>query len=299
MQFFYFLFNSKKYDIFFIWFADYHSFIPVFFSKMFKIYSAVNIGGYDADEILIGKPHSLKEKFRKFCVSYTVKNCSKLLPVSDVIKAYLKTAVDESKCSTVYCCVDTGSFSGDAGFDNKKNIVVTVGGGGEFIKEAKRKKLDYFIELGNEFNNRYPEYNAQFLAIGHNENTNTYNYLSSLIKSQNVKVLPLTKSIDELVELYKRASIYMQLSLYEAFGIAQIEAMLNGCIPVSNPGGAIPEIVGDAGFLIKEYDIEKYILIIKEILDKKHESLRLKNKQRVLNNFTLDVRRKKLLSILP
>jgi glycosyltransferase involved in cell wall biosynthesis len=180
----------------------------------------------------------------------------------------------------------------------KENLVVTVGGGGNFIKEAKRKRLDYFINLGEEFNLRYPEYKAEFLAVGHNKDTPVYEFLNNLIKANNVKLIPNTRSIEELVSFYERSSVYMQLSFYEAFGIAQAEAMLYGCIPLSNPGGAISEVIGNTGFTVANYDIEEYIKILKEIFDRKHENLREKAKLRVLNLFSLNARKTELLNFL-
>jgi glycosyltransferase involved in cell wall biosynthesis len=295
-QFWYLLFCIYKFKVVFIWFADYHSLLPIFFSKIFGKISVLNIGGYDADEILIGTPNGLKAKFRKFCVKYSVKNSTMLLPVSDVIKKYLTLAVPDSKCRTLYCCIDTELFNDK--IQAKENLIITVGGGGKFVKEAKRKRLDFFIQLANEFNSKYPDYKAMFFLIGHNENTPVYEYLNPMIKSHCVELKPVTKNPEELNEYYGKASIYMQLSDYEAFGIAQVEAMYCGCIPVSNPGGAIPEVVGDAGFLIANYDIEMYIRTIKEVLDKKHEDLRTKAHNRAENNFTLEIRKKMLNSIL-
>ena len=297
-QFWWLLFFIYRYKVIFIWFADYHSLLPVFFAKLTGKFSVINIGGYDADEILIGKPHSFKDKFRKFCVVYSVKNCSKLLPVSGIMKGYLEKAVSPDKCETVYCCVDTGMFPPPAEIPVKENIIITVGGGGAFIKEAKRKRLDLFIQLGNEFCQKYPEYNAQFFAIGHNAGSETYSYLLPMIKNKNVELKPATGSIDELISYYKKASVYMQLSFYEAFGIAQVEAMMYGCIPLSNPGGAIKEVIGNAGFTVENYDIDKYLQLIKEILDKKHEGLRLSAQKRAEQNFSLEARRIKLLEIL-
>ena len=297
-QFWWLLFFVYRYKVIFIWFADYHSLLPVFFAKLTGKFSVINIGGYDADEILIGKPVSLKDKFRKFCVVYSVKNCSKLLPVSDIMKSYLETAVERDKCETVYCCVDTEKFPPPEKIPDKENLIITVGGGGAFIKEAKRKRLDFFIQLGNEFSLRFPEYNAKFYAIGHDTESVTYRYLAPMVKNKNVEIKPATQSNDELTSYYEKASIYMQLSFYEAFGIAQVEAMLYGCIPVSNPGGAIKEVIGEAGFTVADYDLEKYIQTIKKILDKRHEGLRISARKRTLENFSMDSRRKKLLSVL-
>lgn len=297
-QFWWLLFFVYRYKVIFIWFADYHSLLPVFFAKLTGKFSVINIGGYDADEILPGSPNTLKDKFRKFCVTYSIKNCTKLFPVSDVIKSYLEKAVNSDKCETVYCCIDTDKFPPPEVIAPKENLVVTVGGGGAFIKEAKRKRLDFFIKLGEEFNKRFPEYNAKFYAIGHDKGTDTSRYLAEMITDKNVELKPLTGSVNELIDYYEKASIYMQLSYYEAFGIAQAEAMLYGCIPVSNPGGAIAEVIGDAGFTVENYDIDKYLQLIKEILDKKHEGLRLSAQKRAEQNFSLEARRIKLLQIL-
>lgn len=297
-QFWWLLFFIYRYKVIFIWFADYHSLLPVFFAKLTGKFTVINIGGYDADEILIGKPHSLKDKFRKFCVVYSVKNCSKLLPVSNIMKSHLETAVEPAKCETVYCCVDTEKFPPPENIPAKENLVITVGGGGAFIKEAKRKRLDFFIELGNEFSSRYPELNAKFFAIGHDAESETYKYLVPLMKSKNVELKPSTQSIDDLTTYYRSASVYMQLSYYEAFGIAQVEAMMYGCIPLSNPGGAIKEVIGNAGFTVDNYDLEKYIQLIKEILHGEHEDLRILAQIRAKQNFSLEARKVKLLKIL-
>ncbi len=297
-EFFYLLFNIYRFKVIFIWFADYHSLLPVFFAKLTGKISIINIGGYDADEILLGSPTSFKEKFRKFCVVCSVKNAARLLPVSNVIKSYLEKVVSPEKCETVYCCIDTKLFPPPAEIPQKENLIVTVGGGGKFIKEAKRKRLDFFIELGEEFNKRHSEYNAKFFAIGHNSDTNSYRFLSEMIKCKNIELRPATNTIEELISYYNKSSIYMQLSYYEAFGIAQAEAMLYGCIPVSNPGGAIAEVIGDAGFIVKDYNTNEYISIIKDILDKKHEGLRKKAQKRTVDNFSLIARKIKLMDIL-
>jgi len=289
-------FNGWRFDILFIWFADYHSLLPVFFCKILRRKCVINMGGYDADEIFIGEAKSLKEKFRKYCVKYSVKHAERILAVSNVIRGYVEGAIGKGKCETVYCCIDTSIFAPKAGY-HKENIIVTVGGGGEFVKEARRKRLDLFIEIGNNFSERYSHYNAKFWLIGHEKGSKSFEYLLPLIKSKNIELMPFG-SAQDLIGYFERASIYMQLSTYEAFGIAQAEAMLFGCIPISHSGGAIAEVVGEAGILVEDFDKEKYIQKIKEVLDGKHEELRAKARTRVKKNFSLEVRRKKLLSIL-
>jgi glycosyltransferase involved in cell wall biosynthesis len=60
----------------------------------------------------------------------------------------------------------------------------------------------------------------------------------------------------DLEELYRRASVYVQASWHEGFGMAIAEAMLAGCVPVVRTAGSMPEVVGDAGVLIDSSEPE-------------------------------------------
>ncbi len=55
---------------------------------------------------------------------------------------------------------------------------------------------------------------------------------------------------DDLLDLYRRAAVYVQASRHEGFGVSVAEAMLAGCVPVVTRAGALPEVVGDSGVLI-------------------------------------------------
>ena len=57
-------------------------------------------------------------------------------------------------------------------------------------------------------------------------------------------------SNDELVALYAASSIAVVPSEYEGFGLPAVEAMACGVPVVSSDGGALPEVVGDAGVVV-------------------------------------------------
>ncbi len=63
-------------------------------------------------------------------------------------------------------------------------------------------------------------------------------------------------SDEDLHAIYRRASVYVQASRHEGFGLAVAEAMLAGCVPVVMNVTAMPEVVGDAGMLIDSQDPE-------------------------------------------
>ena len=59
---------------------------------------------------------------------------------------------------------------------------------------------------------------------------------------------------DEFVWHYARASVAVVPSVYEGFGLPAGEAMACGVPVVSTMGGALPEVVGDAGILVPAAD---------------------------------------------
>src|SRR5680860_1338358 len=61
-------------------------------------------------------------------------------------------------------------------------------------------------------------------------------------------------SDEDLEELYRRASVYVQASRHEGFGLAVAEAMLAGCVPVVMNVTAMPEVVDGAGVLISSQE---------------------------------------------
>jgi len=61
---------------------------------------------------------------------------------------------------------------------------------------------------------------------------------------------------DEMVELYATSAMAVVPSLYEGFGLPAAEAMACGVPVVATTGGALPEVVGDAGVLVPPGDVE-------------------------------------------
>lgn len=81
-------------------------------------------------------------------------------------------------------------------------------------------------------------------------------------KGMNLATLPVTDRVrgrirlpgyvssQELAALYRSASALVYPSLYEGFGLPLLEAMSCGCPVVASNVSSIPEILGDAGYLV-------------------------------------------------
>jgi glycosyltransferase involved in cell wall biosynthesis len=95
---------------------------------------------------------------------------------------------------------------------------------------------------------------------------------------------------DELLDLYRRAAVYVQPSRHEGFGVSVAEAMLAGCVPVVTRAGALPEVVGDTGVQIDvPADPGAIAAAIGEALAR-GTGARAAARERVLREFSLDAR---------
>jgi glycosyltransferase involved in cell wall biosynthesis len=61
----------------------------------------------------------------------------------------------------------------------------------------------------------------------------------------------------ELRELYSVATAFVYVSLMEGFGLPILEAMAAGCPVVSSNLSSMPEVAGDAAFLVNPFDVEE------------------------------------------
>lgn len=55
---------------------------------------------------------------------------------------------------------------------------------------------------------------------------------------------------EEVRELFRRAAVALIPSSFESFGLVAVEAMSQGCVPIVAAGGALEEVVGDAGLTV-------------------------------------------------
>ena len=74
-------------------------------------------------------------------------------------------------------------------------------------------------------------------------------------------------SDEELVELYRGASVFLDPTRYEGFGYGVLEAMASGAPVVASDVTSIPEVVGDAGLLCDPSSPQSFADAIRRVLD--------------------------------
>ena len=70
----------------------------------------------------------------------------------------------------------------------------------------------------------------------------------------------------DLARLYAAATLYVQPSLTEGFGLPPLEAMACGTAVLSSTGGALPETVGDAAETLPPEDADRWAAAIRALL---------------------------------
>jgi len=79
-------------------------------------------------------------------------------------------------------------------------------------------------------------------------------------------------SSGQFVREYARAALAVVPSMYEGFGLPAGEAMACGVPVISTSGGALPEVVGDAGVLVPPGDPEALAGAVRDLLDHPHKA---------------------------
>lgn len=81
----------------------------------------------------------------------------------------------------------------------------------------------------------------------------------------------------ELAELYASASVYLDPSLQEGFGMQVIEAMACGTPVVCSNLSALPEVAGDAALLVDPQDVDAIARCLRVVLEDPRQRDRLAN----------------------
>lgn len=306
----YLLFSIWKYDLVYIWFADYLSILPVFFSKLAGKKCIICAGGYEATyipEINMGvyTYDTFSRSVRANCVKYSLKNCTAIYPVDETLientntyiysdtpgKPPLKDGIKnfipglKTDFNTLYLGYDHEIFIKPENI-LKENSVLSAG---LIINsdEFRRKGFDLLISAAKEM----PE--IKFVLIGLNDE-----YLEKIkkIKSDNVTLLGIVP-YKKLIEEYSKAKVYAQFSMFEGMPSSICEAMLCECIPVGSNVNGIPKIICDFGIIINERKPEHVIEAIKKAFSL-NNNYGLNAREHIIKQFNLTRREYELLNRL-
>lgn len=270
----------------FIWFADYHGFLPTLFARIFHKKRITVIAGYDVAAEKEYDYGVFLYKIRGYCAKFTLKYASYVFSVSQALIQDLYTHVPDTKAIVKHIPFGFDSEKWKPNFLIQKKAVLTISVT-DTHKRMKIKGIDVLIEVAK----LLPD--IPFTIAGVKENM--YEYLTQ-IKSDNVTLIP-TLPPEKIIELCQSHSVYAQLSVREGLPNAVCEAMLCGCIPVGTKRGGIPEAIGDAGYIIDSRNPQDIAPIIRKAV-KNPDYTPQKAREYIIQNYPKERRENAFLEVL-
>jgi glycosyltransferase involved in cell wall biosynthesis len=278
-------------DALYCWFASWNTFWIMLLAKILRKPSVLMIGGYDVASLPIANYGHQRGGLKKWVSRWAMGLADILIPFSRYSQGEAEkiAGIPADRMKMVYLGVP--DLPCPLSMAPRERMALTVGK----VEWAnlKRKGLEPFVRAATQL----PD--VQFVLVGVWADDSS-EYLRS-IAAPNVTFTGQV-SDEELIGYYRRASVYVQASLHEGFGLSVAEAMLAGCIPVITRAGSLPEVVGDCGVYCDSTEAVDIAVAIGTALNSPL-SARMQARGRILKEFPLEKRRKLLeqaiWSILP
>ncbi len=273
----------KRNDMLFIWFASWHSLLPVIFAALQKKLTVLVAGGYDTANIPEAKYGNQRNWFKRLVTRYILQKVSHIICNSQFsMKETLRVAdISPDKVSMIYHGIPDSGIRPAGKFDIALNV------GNVLEENLLRKGISLFLEAGQ----LLPAY--RFVQAGRWQD-NSHEKLRKCIAS-NVELKGFVEK-EELNTLFGQSRVYVQPSLHEGFGLSVIEAMQAGCIPIVSSRGALPEIVGKYGIILE--DLTPHAIAKSISLLDKYRFTPMEIRDFVLDNYNLDLRSRALLKCI-
>jgi glycosyltransferase involved in cell wall biosynthesis len=229
-----------QHDLVVGWFASWHTFLPLLFAYTLGKPSLLIVGGYDlANMPEIGYGHQ-RGGLKRWVSRVTIR-----LATCPTTYSYFNQAELKQNIGLPFDGIHVLYLGVSDPFDTgpeypRAPIVLTVGNVDR--SNLFRKGHEPFVRAAA----LVPE--ARFILVGAWKD-DAIDHLRA-IATPNVS-FPGRVDDATLLAHFRQASVYVQASLHEGFGLSLAEAMLAGCVPVVTHAGALPEVVAGAGIYVE------------------------------------------------
>lgn len=150
-------------------------------------------------------------------------------------------------------------YVGDANW--VKNLPFLIEGFNEIIKQTNLGDIKLVL-VGGVFLKKVENINHPEL-----ESLKIVNRLIDKLHLEDKVIRPGNLTTDELVGFYNLATIYIQPSIYEGFGLPILQAFACGTPVVSSNRGSLPEIGGQSAVYFDPENLKQFTSIIKELVE--------------------------------
>jgi glycosyltransferase involved in cell wall biosynthesis len=191
---------------------------------------------------------------------------------------------DPDAISVVHNGIDTDLFRPRPDVEEVPRRIMTTVSADVPIKGTR-----YLLEAFASVRREHPD--AELAVVGEFNDGGTVESLIADLGIADAITTHSEISYDRMVELYGSAAIAVVPSLYEGFGLPAAEAMACGVPVVSTTGGALPEVVGDAGRQVTPGNADALATAMLELLEDPAERERLgeRARERICDRFDWEV----------
>ncbi len=214
------------------------------------------------------------------------KKVSRLLPAIITVSQNTKRdlvsdfGLTEDQMHVIYNGVDTDVFRPLETITRDDKTLMTTASA-----DVPLKGLRYLLIAFSQLRQRHPD--LRLVVVGKARAGATDTLIDELGLHGHITFLQNITD-EALVKAYAKATIAVCPSLYEGFGFPAAEAMACGVPLVSTTGGALPEVVGDAGRLVEPANATALTDAIDDLLQKPllRNTLGARGRERMLSHFT-------------
>lgn len=160
-------------------------------------------------------------------------------------------------------------YVGDA--NSVKNLPFLIEGFSEIIKQPGFGSLKLVL-VGGVFLKKVENINHPEL-----ESLKIVNRMINKLNLEDRIIRPGHITTNELVGFYNLASVYVQPSLYEGFGLPVLEALSCGTPVVCSERGSLSEVGGDAVVYFDPTNLRQFVSVATDILENKSLQSKLSN----------------------
>jgi glycosyltransferase involved in cell wall biosynthesis len=288
--------HAPSADVLLVMFGGYHSFLPALVARILGRECHIILGGTDCTSYPSIHYGTFRKPVQAWFTAQSYKLCHTLLPVHRSLmeqrNTYYTVDGEQQGCkafvpglSTPYVEIVNG-FEADRWTVGEKitRSFITVG----YFDSADRLKLKG-VDLMVEMARRFPDCSFTVVGVGQK---------GLLPELPNLRAVGKVTHA-ELCGLFASHRFYMQLSISEGFPNAICEAMLSGCVPIGSDVAAIPEIIGDTGFILRKRDADLLEQLLRSALASPDlDALGVRARQRIAERYPMEQRGRKLLSVL-